>query len=604
MFSGLGKYQLSGRNVIAGREVSMDNNAGHVRSGVEIARSRETASGSSTSSAAFGGITDEDLSLNYIGGSSSSKGGGGSTSNAPPEIYKYYNAIYREDSICGPAIDLRANIPYGDFAVHGVDKARIQKYEEAVDNMRLRTVMPRLAIERDVQGAFLGMLDWNSTKKTYDSMLPYSRMHVAKIIYSPVFGMDPVVDIQLNDFLADIVNNETDDRLADIRKNIPKFLLQQKGGKAVPVPMDSVVWIDRPGPDPRFNSILHRILPIFLIERALTRGTIEAAHRRQRGILHITAGMGDQWLATPEEMSQIAQLFNNADADPLGAIVVTREGISPSEVRNPTDFWRITDSFEQTVAFKLRSLGVSESFLSGDATFNNAEVAISTFLQTIKTERNQVTEQLMYRKIFPQIAKANEFMVKGAGKERGSLTAKEVAANAANTITNVSLYDTPKITWRQSLMPEGDQAYIEMLNLLEERNVPAPIRALFAAGGMDFESVMENAKQDLDDRKKLAKYIEDIRDIMPKPQVEGEGGGDEFAMFDGLTKPLGVLGRTYDDETAEAMEPYQEVGTKRMRPMTSLGKKLLRDKQHKVIAEALARVAETHNAKIKAGIED
>jgi hypothetical protein len=624
MFNGLDKYHLRGRTV-ASREIASTNPAGAVMSGREVARgsrevarSRETASSNTSASAmALGGITDEDLSLAYVGGSSSSQGGGkNNSSNVPAEIYKYYAAIFREDSICGAAIELRANIPYGDFSIQGVEKSRAQKFEEAVENMRLRTMMPRLAIERDVQGAFLGMLDWNSEKKTYDSLLPYSRQHVAKIIYSVVHGMDPVVDINLDAFLTDIVKSQ-DARLKDIKSCIPKFILNaaSSGGSAVPVPMDSVVWIDRPHTDPRFNSILHRILPVFLIERALTRGTIEAAHRRQRGILHIVAGLGDQWLATPEEMTMIAQLFNNADADPLGAIVVTREGINASEVRNPTDFWRITDSYEQTVPFKLRAMGVSESFLSGDATFNNAEVAISTFLQTIKTERAQVTDQLLYRKIFAQIAAAHDFKIKGMGRERGSfddMTAEQIdlfvreetAANSANALGNLSAYDIPKIAWKQSLMPEGDQAYIEMLALLEEKNVPAPIRAMFAAGGLDFDAVMDNKKQDLDDRKKLSEYIENIRDIMPKPVMEGEGGpGDEFAMFGG-TREVGVLNRDYaNDPQTEYAEPYTEFGGKKRRPITAQGRSMLREKQRKELAHALARVAEIHNRKVKAGVE-
>lgn len=649
MYNGLDRYTLNGRAIATRETANYVPNVGAgapgrevSRGGREIARRIETAnSGGNTSSSAMvlGGITHEDISLNYIGGSSDARsGGGGSQSKVPPEVYKYYDAIFREDSLVGAAIEMRANIPYGDFSLHGVDKARLQKYEEAVDNMRLRTMMPRLAIERDVQGSFLGLLDWNSENKTYDSMLPYSRQFIQQIIYSPVHGMDPVVDIELNAFLADIVNS-TDERLKDIKANIPKFILNAgKGNKGVPVPMDSVVWIDRPHTDPRFNSILHRILPIFLIERALTRGTIEAAHRRQRGILHVTAGSGDLWLATPEEMQGIAQLFNNADADPLGAIVVTREGISPNEIRNPTDFWRITDSYEQTVPYKLRALGISESFLSGDATFNNAEVAISTFLQTIKQERAQVQDQLFNRKIFPQIAEANGYKVGGMGRERGSYDMsdserkrslevafevaklvsdgrqdrakqvsdayrRETAANAANSLQNIAAYDMPKVHWKQSLMPEGDLAYIEMLNTLAEKDIPAPIRAMFAAGGLDFDNIMENKDQDIKDRKRLTEYVESIRDSRPAPDPalgEGGPGGDEFAMFGG-TREVGLLNRDWrGDNQNEYAEPYTEMGGRKTWPTTSTGKRMLRDKQHKELAHALSRIAETHNAKVRA----
>ena len=159
MFNGLNKYALSGPG-IAVREVASANPQGaFIPRGRETASARghrETASAggngpSSSSAMVLGGITSEDISLNYIGGSSSSKqAGGGTQSHVPQEIYKYYDAIFREDSICGAVIELRSNIPYGDFSMHGVPKVRLQKYEEAIDNMRLRTMMPRLALERDV----------------------------------------------------------------------------------------------------------------------------------------------------------------------------------------------------------------------------------------------------------------------------------------------------------------------------------------------------------------------------------------------------------------------------------------------------------------------
>lgn len=601
MFSGLDRYKFDRYNLVSSGNRVATNRYGHstprtpeTASVVDIS-SRETAS-ISVSQSSYGGLTDEDISLNYIGGSSSKKGAG-SNSSVPQQVYKWYDAIFREDSICGAAIELRANIPYGGFTIGGLQKAKLQKYEEAIDNMRLREVMKRVAIERDVMGSFFGMLDWNKENKTYDSMLPYSRQHISNIIYSPVYGMDPVVDIELSGMLRDAIET-TDSRAENIKKCIPNFLKNNaNGARGIPVPMDSVVWVDRPHTDPRFNSMLHRILPIFLIERAITRGTIESAQRRQRGIAHITVGMGDQWLASEEELASISDLFTNADADPIGATVVTREGINYNEVRQPTDFWRITDSYDQTVNFKLRAMGLSESFLSESSTFNNQEVAISTFLQTIKAERSQVEDQLLYRKIFLQIAEANDFKRARMGRETSQLelfpTLAELAASA-NSINDVSLYEIPTVTWKQSLMPEGDQQYIELLNVLTERGVPPPIRTMFAAGGLDFDTVMDNSNQDIADRKRLTKYIEAIRDASPEPEQQE---GQEFADLRPVGGEVGLLHRDYGD----SMELYSEYSDgRRSRPTTAKGKAYLNEKFNKVVAEAISRIAEAHNDRVRA----
>src|SRR5690606_40146240 len=63
---------------------------------------------------------------------------------------------------------------------------------------------------------------------------------------------------------------------------------------------------------------------IWLMEKNLFRGTLVETARRQRGILHLTLGDGDQWEPTMADMQMAMELFQNADADPLGAVIATR----------------------------------------------------------------------------------------------------------------------------------------------------------------------------------------------------------------------------------------------------------------------------------------
>src|SRR5690606_6463047 len=155
---------------------------------------------------------------------------------------------------------------------------------------------------------------------------------------------------------------------------------------------------------------------IWLMEKNLFRGTLVETARRQRGILHLTLGDGDQWEPTMADMQMAMELFQNADADPLGAVIATRMGITTDEIRQGGDFWKITDLWDQTMAMKLRALGISESFLSGEATYSNADTSLTVFIESLRTYRDTVTSKLFYNKIFPLVSAMNGYTISSSGK--------------------------------------------------------------------------------------------------------------------------------------------------------------------------------------------
>lgn len=591
MIKGIGSYDVRG-GVIRTRETA-GARGDNGRAGALRTRQREVANAAAinVSSSAMGGVTHDDLSLSYIGGSASRQQQGGF--GAPPEVYNYYAAIFREDSVCGAAVELRANIPYAaGFRVSGIkDAARLKVYKDALNAMRMDSMFSRISIDRDALGAFVGSLDFNQEKKTFDSILPLSRLDTTRVLYAPVHGMDPVVDIKLNPALAELLAVKDDARVQPLLKCIPKFLQEAaNGNNGIAVPAANLMWIARPHPDQRFNSIYHRILPVFLIERALTRGTIEGAHKRQKPILHIQMGQGEEWAPSPEELGEVSDLFNNADADPLGAIVATRDGIMVSEVRSPQDFWKITDIADQTLTFKLRALGVSEAFLSADASFANADSAITVFIEQLRAERSQLERQVFYDKLFPQIAIANSFFKKGVKTVGGKGT-------SLNSIEDISSLDMPVVEWRRSLQPEGDGAYMELLSQLEQHNVPVPIRMFAAAGGVDLESLLEGKEQDIEDRKRLKAWKDAIKEFSPEVD-EGMAGEfatvmDEIASEYQPLRPRGILARDYGDPDRYSTPSLD--GRGRRQPRSRKFNIEQRDALHRAVARVRATVAASEN---------
>jgi hypothetical protein len=242
---------------------------------------------------------------------------------------------------------------------------------------------------------------------------------------------------------------------------------------------------------------------MYLIEKTMFRGTLVEASRRQRATTHLTAG-DDTWTPTGEELEALVSQFQQAEFDPLGGWVSTRSSVAANDLRPGGDFWKWTDMADIMVPYKLRAMGISESFLSGDASYASAESAVSTFMETQETYRNHLTGAVFDSTLFPLIAVANNFYKEGtpAGKrvKNGKISQFLMHAN------NRSLLKLPQLIWHKSLEPKGEENTFEMLEQASEKGVPIPLKAWMAAAGLDPDSLVKDLKEDKELRKRLESY--------------------------------------------------------------------------------------------------
>src|SRR5690606_38214125 len=164
-------------------------------------------------------------------------------------------------------------------------------------------------------------------------------------------------------------------------------------------------------------SYLHRLLPFYLLEKTLFRGTLTEAHKRQRALTHITAG-DDNWTPSGEELFQLVQMFQEAEQDPLGGWITTRNAVQATDVRMAGDIWKWYEVLDALTPYKLRALQISESFLTGDASYAAAESAYQTFLEQMDSYRGHLTSAVFYQKIFPLIALVNGLYKQGYEKKK------------------------------------------------------------------------------------------------------------------------------------------------------------------------------------------
>ena len=284
--------------------------------------------------------------------------------------------MFYHDSTTGSAVNLLSTLPFSEFSLSGLkDEKMTSVFVDSLESMKINSLLPNMSIDYLVVGSAIVSLTYDEKIKRFTGSFPHN-IDFAHFIQVPSYGIDPIIKVRLEPHIAGALNNPTirDKYLNYIPKQIVEFYSQggangKGGGEGFELDPKTSIFIARNGTlrDFRGISLLKRAVPAWLYEKALIKGTLDQSYKRQRAIMHVTAGDGEEWIPLAEEMQAISNMFLAADLDPLGAIVVTRNGVNVNEVRQGQDFWRWDQNFDMIERIKLRSIGISESFVSGDA---------------------------------------------------------------------------------------------------------------------------------------------------------------------------------------------------------------------------------------------
>lgn len=512
-----------------------------------------------------------------------------------------YRDMYMNDPVAGSTVDLMSFMPFGSFSLGGLAHESSSKqakvydtFYEVLERLNIRQYMPESSVDKLVLGEHISSFLYNpSTKKLLDIM-PH-RPEDCEVDPLPFYSQEPIITVKFPDEIKKVLGRTNSKRIKAIREHLGDSVIDKiLQGTLELDPLMSIFLARRTYTTTgRGTSLFRRLLPIYLIEKNLFRGTIMESTRRQRGILHVTMGDGDQWIPINEEMQFMSDQFMSADADPLGSIIVTRPGISTEEIRQGGDFWKVQDFQDQVLSHKLRALQISEGFLSGDATYATADNALSVFLSLLMTHRQASEDDMLNNKLYPLISLINGFTINKDRKlsiqpDLMKNLGKEEALSRLNSSYNLF---KPKTIWTKSLKPEGDTGYMEMMNSMTEKGVPVPIRVLAAAGGLNLDDLLEQQEEDLKLRKRLSEYTSKIAALVPKEGGE-DGEGDEnvsessdnverMASFSSLVRSsvlakaggrISILNRTFNEE------PYtlSKTGKKKAIIGTSFDKKINR----------------------------
>ena len=492
-----------------------------------------------------------------------------------------YEDIYDFDVSCGTTVDLRATLVSSGFTLSGVSDKHLEIYQRQLGRLGFPNIMPQIYLDKYVRGKFISTLLYNRQKKEFSDQMVHSAGDCT-IIDSPLYSGKPVIKFQPPESMIEFFTDDSE-HAKSVRERMNPEMVRLLSSRGL-VDLDDILTLYVPRPSvsgqSRGTSMFRRVVPIYLLEKLLYRGTVSEAQRRQRAILHITAG-SDTWTPIDAELQALVGMFQQADLDPVGAVLATRNDINVSDVRQGGDFWKWTDVIDSTSQYKLRAMGVSESFLSGESTYSSMEVSLSVFLENLRSDREYATQAVFTNHLFPLIAHVNDMVIgrdkttgfsydykqpnSGNNKSRGNLT-----GNIAFDITDPTKYHIPKMNWDKSLRPEADTEYLQTLDTLVEKGIPISMSMYASAAGVSIDELLSHQEKEVQMMEKIKKY---------KQALEKVGGGDEsegdLGDLDGMelsnarskiiaklnkveqefrSKPRSILNRGVEEETSEVYQ--------------------------------------------------
>ena len=442
---------------------------------------------------------------------------------AKHELQATYRDIYYHDAICGSAVDIQATMPWSDFTLTGADDEHLDVFRSTMEKLNVRSLHELISKDRLVSGAFVAALVYDedqSGHKGFSDMISFDYAD-CDVLPVPLMSQDPVLRLTISDALREFANSSVEE-LQAIMKSVPDTMLEHfRNSKQVMLDPLSTVYLPRASLSTVQSGVSYyrRVLPCYLLERVLYRGTITAATKRQRSLTHVTVGNTEDWSPTDADIEFAVSLFQVAESDPLNAIVATRDNVNVSEVLSHSDIWSWNETSDQLREIKMQALGISDSFVSAEGTFDTAQTAISVFIESMRSFREQFTQKFYYEKLFPLLALANDL---SADKRKETAAGDKDKAQKLLDIKD-KLNDTenlliPEIQWHKQLRPSGDQDYLERLNVLQEKGLPIPLSVWAAAAGVNLTQIVGELDDD-------ARIRQDLEQYKPKR----EEGGDEFA---------------------------------------------------------------------------
>lgn len=439
---------------------------------------------------------------------------------------KIFRKIIMFDPIAGPATDYWRDLTFSDrLLTSGIkDKKLTQFYNDAIEASGIAGKMPDMLASYLTFGRMVGhqLMDEKKGYWTETILHDLDRVSITRV---PFPNEAPIIDYEPSEEERAFASSK-DPRAREIMKKYDQKLIKMMAaGKPIPLDPDSTLFLARKAyaTDYYGTSYLTRILPFWIYEKALIDATVAGARRRAGPVRY--ANVPEDY--TAGEMDMLLDQFFAAEEDPIGGLVLMREGVTLNELGSGRDqIWKMSDEWDFLSSAKMRALGISESLLSGEANWNSLEMIVSVFLEKVRAMRRYFTQKLVVEDMLVTLARRHKYYKR---------TEAELAHGIRIAKKDVTVDDLhiPKVEWDRPLEPVGDEVFMDILDKLEEKGLPVPMRMMSQASGFDIDKALESFEADLETQEKVLQYR--LAQIKQNEQYgfdadgnyTGESGGEE-----------------------------------------------------------------------------
>jgi len=404
------------------------------------------------------------------------------------EANSVWRLIYERDPVVGAAIDLYAEFAWGEFDLLGIDDPYVKGiYEAMVDSLNLLARLPDITKDFLILGKAIPHLVF-SERDGYWKYLLLHDPNALKITFIPVLGAEPIIDLKPNDELRKILNSP-DPRIRKIVERLSPSLRHaiQAG---MPIPLDNIYvsYIARriQSSDLKGTSLLTRIYRMLMYEDFLMNAALAVAQRNAVPLRLFKLGDPETgWFPTPDDEEAFAELLSIAEADPLAALIFHR-GVEVEYVGVSDKFWKLSGEWDFIEELKLLGLGVSKSFLVGEASFASAVAGLQTFVQRVAALRMKIEKEWLLPKVFATVAKINGFYKRKQSELDHRIRIKKEEKDLI----------IPHIRWKRSLEPTQETSILSVWESLHEKGLISD-RTLLAGAGLNIDVERDNIKEEL-----------------------------------------------------------------------------------------------------------
>ena len=451
---------------------------------------------------------------------------------------KIFRNIIMYDPVAGPATEYWRDLAFSKkVRLGGIkDKKVLQFYQDAIESSNVEYWMPWMLNDYLTFGRFVMHLDFDASKGYWTKLIVHDLDYV-EIKIPPFPSEDPVINIQPNQEHRDWAVSR-DPRIMDKREKYdPELVKLMALGDPYPLPAEHTLFMPRRAfaADHYGTSYLTRIIPFKIMEKALIDAEISAARRRAGPVWVIN--VPEDYEA--DEIQEIIDQFFAIEEDPVGGKVAVREGVNVTPMGGGKgDFWTLSDEYDFLKNAKLNALGLSNSFLEGEASYSSMEKDLQVFVEKLRAIRSHFTETVITNK-----------MLKGLARMHGYAVSRKPQVAHHYRIAKREIADAdlmiPTVEWDRPLEPHADLDYWDLLERLEGKGIPVPKRKFAQAAGYDFDEGLEAAPADMDDRAKLyqiksaqAQQAEqagfDLEgNVLAGGEIGGGGGGLDLGLGGG-----------------------------------------------------------------------